>query len=249
MNQPFTFAIRNQSTTDIKLVPQPDLQPPDTAWAQLEEALRSEDGVVNRSRDELYARWLRGDAAIAVEDTGNIVGHVALYPILAGLQRTRIEQWLLRRLPQPDVYVGITGWTHPNHRQQGIGLQLRQAFYTPNINHGRLIIGTALGLGGSPLVAKYGFTLIGWDQIPFVSSLEGWFDGHRYYIPGHGWQTFDHLTAYNGSSEPPPHHDWNAHAHFWVSDSTLAAQLNADLQHLLDDDLAHWRTIIQHTTS
>ncbi len=231
-------------TGQLELVSLPEMRLPFASWQRLAAHIAADPNINTVPADELLRRYQAGHAQVAVA-SDEIVSFASVKPLLSSSQRDAVESILQGRvrrvqLPGVDVYESATGWTHADWRGLGLGYALRSQLYGNLQRHPSLIISVTRSTSAPRLLYKLGLRVISWDDVPFVSSLKGWFDAERRYTHDKGW--YDALRPYNGLSlNPREHeHDWGAYHHFWVSDIDTAVMLDAAYEgNVLD--LSRWR--------
>lgn len=248
----YTYIVRRRPAQSGQVEHMAQASVPDGAWQAAAALIAGETSVLTRSAEKMKTRWQNNQAAIAISEQQEIVAYVALAPSLASPTRQKLNEYLGLYLPQPDVYAGVTGWTHPDWRRLGLARAIRTPLYGQYTEHQQLVIVSTIGMGGSPVVSGMGFRLLGWDTVPFLSSLEGWYrPGEAYIIGDDYWQVYPGIEPYNGSHITPrthPDHEWHRYFHFWVSDEVIACQLDADLTQVLGGNLDLWRRAIAAQT-
>jgi hypothetical protein len=250
---PFTFAVAADKEREHAVRLEPcdisDISP--GMWEQLAAALTLETALFPYPASLLAKRCEEGYGAIAIAD-GSIASYIALVPIidhgpevpnwamLAGGLDLASQVW-----PATNVYLITTGWTAPAWRGLGINVSLRQRLVRQYLGPGNLALGGMVGLT-SPMLFQLGWRIVGWDHLPYVSSLVAVpvqeFPGRAADV----WHLPPGMSRYQG-----PHieldatdHPWQEYLYFWVSDIALAKELDEQLQTLFCGDLHHWRSVI-----
>lgn len=229
---------------ELQLVSLPDAKLTVSSWQRLAAEINADPNITPVPWETLQRRYIDGHAQIAAAGD-DIVCYCSVKPIFTAQEREGVEAALrgqIRRvhLPSIDVYESATGWTHPEWRGLGLGYTLRTHLYANLNRHHSLIYSVTRSPSVPRLLYKLGLRVIAWDDIPFVSSLKGWFYAERRYTHTLGWH--EALRPYNGRSlDPNEHqHHWSGYHHFWVSDVDTAVMLDAAYEgHVLD--LSRWR--------
>ncbi len=229
----------------VELRPLTDVTIPQAVWQRFEDVTRQERGLMEYDSDTLRERFERDQAALVWHD-GHIVAYISVVPALDAARRDLLKGLLSTAvLPTTDVYIGISGWTHPQWRRRGLASGVRRWLYGRYMRAGNLVVVSTIGMGGSPVVSKLGFRLVGWSQLPYVTSVEGWFrPPDDWYVLGQGWQRIAGLIPYDGPHRTPaddPDHEWAKYSHFWVSDEILAQPVDAQIAAAVGGDLYRWR--------
>ncbi len=218
----------------------------DGVWEAFAAAVAKETTVVGYPAAAFAARWRAGFTAIALAE-GMIVSHISFVPVLHGRTRQQLSMSLAVSLPQVDVYEGTTAWTHPNWRGKGVYQQLRKALIDRFNVDAHLLVGVTVGLGASPVLAKFNSRILAWREIPYLSSLiavpQNGFEAHSEHV----WHIPPTTRLYQGppmTFERRTDHDWDHFSHFWVANVPLAHALETDLQATFGGDLARWRAAI-----
>lgn len=219
----------------------------DGAWQRLAGDISTERTLIHYPGEVLSKRWELGYAAASVTD-GRIVSYVCLGPVYSAQNRGAFAETLgvsPAAMPEIDVYEFTTAWTAPEWRRFGISSQMRPALLE------RFFQAQALGASGmaglaSPVLAKLGWKIVGWNQLPFTSSLTG--------IPREGftaaaltgWRPPQGLKRYEGGHIPLENqtHSWKDYSYFWTSDVALAEELDHSLGGLVQGDLCRWRRAV-----
>ncbi len=222
-------------------------------WAELARELACQSSLIACSAEMLARRYEAGYAAVAVWK-GQIVSHVAMVPL--GCRETAFgaaHSWAtlfaangrMERLPSLDAYESASGWTAPAWRRKGISLALRRLLLAHYVDDGNLAVGGTAG-GALPVLARFGWHVLGWSTTPFVSSLIG--------MPVAGFEDRAALgrpapvglTRYEGPSfsADDPAVARSGFAYFIVSDLRLARHLDRELAEICRGDLHCWRLAI-----
>lgn len=220
-----------------------------SGWQTLAAAIALEASLTAYPAPVLANRWQQGYAATAIE-AGEIVSYTSVVPVYSEASRRRLGAIIgveAGQMPAIDLFEFATGWTRPDCRRKGISLQLRQKLLKRFSSLNCLHISVSIGLGASPILERLGWRLVGWSDIPFVTSLIG--------VPmagledkiGVGWSPPPELKRYEGAHLSPRQdtgHPWAEFCHFWLSNPALASELNRQLSALVKDDLDRWREAV-----
>lgn len=199
----------------------------------------------------LARRCQEGFAAITIFEN-RIVSYIALAPIIHSGDCAPTWESLASKLnlispilPVTNIYASSSGWTAKEWRGHGINLFLRKAIYSHYLVTPHLGVGGMVGLA-QPLLAQLGWRIIGWDHVPFISSLVSLPASE---FPVHATQSWHPplgTIRYQG-----PHigldvtgHPWEKYIYLWVSDDQIAEELDQQIQTLVAGDLHGWRSII-----
>lgn len=220
-------------------------------WERLVEDFTHEPTLFPPTAGLLARRVQKGYAAAAVFED-RIICYIALVPIVhsegcAPAWETLTASYHLESsdLPESNIYTSTSSWTAPEWRGRGINHSIRQPLFSRYLNAPHLGLSGMYGLA-SPLLAKIGWRIIGWDHVPFLSSLVG-IPAHEFPVQsGKLWGPTHKVLQYQG-----PHielestgHPWEKYLHLWVSDVKIAEELNRQLETLVSRDLHRWRSVI-----
>ena len=221
-------------------------------WQQLADSVASIKSLTPFPAHVLFNRWRQGYAAVAVAQH-EIVAYISCQPILFQATRQKLSEKLgidCECLPDIDTYEFLTGWTHPAWRRKDISLQLRRHLMAHFHGTNHFFISVTVGLGASPVSAKLGWQVMPWSEIAYVTSLiesraancaDGEPNGWR--VPGHKPYEEKHTPPIQGAG-----HEWEGYCYFWVSNPSLAVELNHRLAALVNGDLGRWRNVWQTET-
>jgi hypothetical protein len=246
---PLTFSIANGVNGHANLIPVPYSSISEQMWQEAAYNINLEKGLRHYPGQVLAERWQQGLASVAVKDDC-IVSYISLVPVLCQ------ETWPafctemgidLYTAPAIDVYGGATGWTHPAWRQKGISTQLRLPLYERLSAPNCLYICMTVGVGASPLLAKLGWRIAAWNQMPYVGSLMGVPITGFENLVGSAWWAPPDMTRYEGPHIVPGQdtaHDWPRFYHLWVSNAALAADMDKQLRKMAHGDLHCWHKAV-----
>jgi hypothetical protein len=246
---PLTFSIANGVNGHANLIPVPYSSISEQMWQEAAYNINLEKGLRHYPGQVLAERWQQGLASVAVKDDC-IVSYISLVPVLCQ------ETWPtfctemgidLCAAPDIDVYGGATGWTHPAWRQKGISTQLRLPLYERLSAPNCLYICMTVGVGASPLLAKLGWRVAAWSQMPYVGSLMGVPITGFENLVGSAWWAPPDMTRYEGPHIVPGQdtaHDWPRFYHLWVSNAALAADMDKQLREMAHGDLHRWHQAV-----
>lgn len=217
------------------------------AWLKLAKALKLSGMHVPVRAGVLESRWERGLAALVVHGE-DIISYTSLVALLNENIVARIsEHWNLKvNLANTKIYEASSGWTHPFWRSRGIYTRLRRIAHE-DLSEDMLAVTCCWGIGVSPILPKFGWTLVPWSQIPYVVSLYGVYEDGVLRVNGNQPIELE-LVPYEGAGSFPvstPLHDWNQSIHFWVSDETKAYQVNRLLEDAMAGRLLKWRELAE----
>jgi hypothetical protein len=246
--EPLTFSFAEISSSEyVELYPVPASLVSDEMWQELVNDVAAERGLIPHPSSVLARRWQGGYAAVAVKD-GRVASYISLIPIFSAANRSKLAALLdieSARLPATDVYEFATAWTHGAWRRKRVSLQLRPALLARFNAPGWLGASGMAGLS-SPVLAKLGWRILGWNAVPFTSSLIG--------IPlvgfedcaALGWRPPPGLERYEGPHVPldDTAHPWERYCYLWVSDVLLATEFNHQLVRATDGNLRRWREAV-----
>lgn len=244
MANTLTFRVRDAGQRYVDLVPASD--PPEfKMWQTFAAKITDESGLRPTPAEALIGRWERGEGAVLVHK-GEIIGHTSVVEIFCATNRIKFANALgidVGRLPAIDVWKLATAWTHPDWRRRHIQTQLTRALQDRCARRS-LITAVAIGLAGSPLVADFGWRIISWTGLPFMTALIGIpVSGYEDRVETRWWPPPD-VVRYNGPHISPyenANHDWAHYGHLWVSSPEIAQQLDDAFFALLGGDLDRWR--------
>lgn len=247
---PLTFSFTEPVTAErITLAPAPDTSIPDEAWRELARNVAREENLRPSTAGVLSGRWQQGLASVAVRD-GQILSYVSLVPILYEDTRPRFSAEIgvdVDRIPDMDMYGSSTGWTHLDWRRKGINSQLRTPLYRRCLGPCCFYIGVTVGLGASPVLVKFGWRIMAWSEIAYASGLAGVAIANSEDQVQSGWRVPPGMDPYEGphvSPDQDPDHDWSRFCHLWVSNVSMARELNDQWATLMGGDLARWREVV-----
>jgi hypothetical protein len=196
-------------------------------------------------------RWQQGNAAAVIYD-GCIIAYASLVPILCSTNQHKFTQALgtaldLNQLPAVNVYKLATVWTLPIWRRKGIHLQLIPALLKQgNSTREYLHTAVAVGLAGSPMMAALGWQIVGWNELPYASSLIGFpVKGFEALVELPWWPPAG-MQPYNGPHIDPRQntsHNWGRFCHLWMANVPRAIELDRQLAQLMKGDLRRWREV------
>ena len=244
-------AVTSDKQDGVLLYPMKYSRISERTWLRFTEGVHRESHLVSYDTSVLQERWRNGRAAIAL-DGDEIISYVSLIPI--------IEHEMLSLLSD---HVGVssceftnitldrsaTGWTHPAWRRLGLSFQLRQHLDAFHDRPFHFYLSICRGLGASYVLASLNWQLIGWNEIPFLSSLIGFPALDNASNPSLSQKTVD-LIPYQGPHIPIADlstHSWDEYCHFWISDRTLALALDKHFRACTNSDLKAWRLAIAET--
>ncbi len=239
-----TLSLQDAGDRLVKLVPTGEVVT-DEMWAEFARRITAESGLRPTPAATLAGRWRRGEGAVALEH-GRIIGHTSIVEIFCETNRAHFAQALgldATQLPGIDVWKLATSWTAPQWRRRHIQTQLT-AMLQSRCAQKCLFTAVAIGLAGSPMIAEFGWRIIGWNDAPFTSSLIGIpISGYADRVETRWWPPPD-VVRYNGPHISPHDdhgHDWAHFGHLWVSSIEIAHELDDQIRALLDNDLERWR--------
>ncbi len=251
--EPLTFAVHKDAPCEdsLPLQPFPQNAISEAMWEELAAQMAGERTLIPYPAATLARRHDRGYAAVAICDE-QIIGYTSLSPI--ALCSPGDYTWKTitvavdsdpASIPSIDVFEFTGSWTDPRWRGKRINLALRLPLARRFLNHHALGIGGMVGLTSSVL-AHLGWQVLAWNSVPFVSSLSA--------VPycdfadqaGMGWRPPEGVIPYQGPNIPYNHptHRWEKFCHFWVSEPSVAAQLNLELAALARGDLNCWQAAV-----
>jgi hypothetical protein len=220
-------------------------------WQQLAYDISRASTLFPTSASVLARRCQNGYAAVAVFEK-RIVSHIALAPIILQGGSKPTWQTLTRELhldpsalPAANMYASASGWTAKEWRGRGINLELREAIYSRYLTAPHLGVGGMVGLA-QPLLARLGWRILGWDKVPFVSSLVGIPVAEFPVQSMRSWSPPNGMLRYQGPhiSLDVADHPWQKYIYLWVSDDKIAVELDSQIQTLFSGDLHAWRSLV-----
>jgi hypothetical protein len=239
-----TFVLEKTDEPHVKLVPSQDTIS-DAMWEEFAHNITRESGLRPTPAETLVGRWQRGEGAAVIQD-GHIVGHASIVEIYCETNRRKFGAALgiaTALLPDIDVWKLATSWTAPQWRRRHIQMQLTKILQGQCAQKS-LFTAVAIGLAGSPAIAKFGWHIIGWSTVPFASSLIGIpISGHEDRVEVRWWPPPD-VVRYEGPHLFPldnTGHDWAHFGHLWVSSTPIAKELDQRLRTVLNNNLDRWR--------
>jgi hypothetical protein len=247
--EPLTFSFADVSPAErVDLVRSPVSSIPDTSWQELSNYVAHERGLRPCSANVLSERWQQGCAAVAIQDD-QIVGYISIVELLGEVTWGRFNAEIRRDCVRPniDMYGLATGWTHPAWRQKRVSLELRRQLLARFDDSNRLCISVTAGLGASPVLARLGWHIVAWSEIPYTSGLAGVPIAGFGDLVGEGWRLPPGMVPYEGQHTAPDQetaHDWKPFCYLWVSSVALATELDNQLLEMMDGDLRRWREIV-----
>jgi len=220
-------------------------------WEQLADDFTHEPTLFPYTACVLARRVQSGYAAAAVFEN-RIVCYIALAPIVHSGGCAPAWETLTAGLhldtsilPESNVYTSTSSWTAPEWRGRGINQSIRQPLFSRFLATPHLGVS---GMGGlaSPLLAKIGWRIIGWDQVPYIGCLVGIPASEFPAQSAKLWRPPHEMLQYQG-----PHiglestdHPWEKYIYLWVSDVKIAEELNRQIETLFGGDLTRWRSVI-----
>ncbi len=213
-------------------------------WTELAEQMAREKSLIPYEGSVFCRRWEQGYAAIVVKDE-QIISYISLVAIFGRLDRERFADVLgipLARLPEIDVYTFTGAWTNPVWRRKRVSIGLRPALLKRFGQQSYVGISGMAGLS-SPVLAKLGWHILGWDHVPYTSSLIALPKKDFKDSVHKGWQPPPGLIPYNGPHIPADDkaHPWSKYCYLWVWNTDLAIELNERLCLAMNGDLERWR--------
>ncbi len=242
---PLTFSVANGVNGHARLAPVSESSVSEQMWQEAAYNINLEKGLRHYPGQILAERWQQGLASIAVKDNC-IISYISLVPVLCrGTWPTLCADMDidLGAAPDLDVYGGATGWTHPAWRQKGISTQLRRPLYERLSAPNRLYICLTVGMGASPLLAKLGWRIVAWSQMPYVGALMGVPVTGFESLVGSAWWAPPDIERYEGPHIVPGQdggHNWPRFYHLWVSNTDVAADMDKQLREMVHGDLHRW---------
>ena len=244
MTHTLTFQVRDAEQRCIDLAPAAS-PPTFEMWQAFAGKIIDESGLRPTPPEALIDRWARGQGAVLLHE-GQIIGHTSLVEIFCAANRKKFTDALgiaVEQLPAVDVWKLATSWTDPDWRRRHIQMQLTRALEDRCAGK-YLLTAVAIGLAGSPLIVEFGWKIVSWAGLPFMTGLIG--------IPASGyedriearWWPPPGVVRYNGPHLSPYEdtgHDWARYGHLWVSSPEVARELDDAFCALLDGDLDRWR--------
>jgi len=248
--EPLTFSFTETSPKEhVKLFTVPVASISDEMWREFAQYTIAESGLRPTPASVLAERWRQGYAGVVAKDD-LIISHTGFTEILCRAKRSKFSDALgvdPARLPSIDVYKLTTAWTRPAWRKRGIHLQLTPALQRRFGTSECLYFAVAIGLAGSPMLAKLGWRIVGWSKIAYASSLIGMpMTGFENRVEERWWPPAD-MVRYEGEHISPydcyedNSHEWDRFCHLWVSSVPIATELNDQLSTLMNGDLCRWR--------
>lgn len=244
MANTLTFQVRDVEQRHIDLVPAAGPPKPEM-WQTFAGRITDESGLRPTPPEALIGRWARGEGAVLL-DGEQIIGHTSVVEIFCAANRARFADALgfnVEQLPAVDVWKLATAWTHPDWRRRHIQTRLTRALQDRCARQS-LITAVAIGLAGSPLVADFGWQIVSWAGLPFMTALIGIpVSGYEDRVEARWWPP-PGVVRYNGPHISPHEdtgHDWARFGHLWVSSSEIAGELDDAFFALLGGDLDRWR--------
>jgi len=203
------------------------------------------------SASVLARRAQKGYAAAAVFEN-RIVSYIALAPIVHSDSCAPAWETLTANLhldpsmlPGSNIYASASGWTAQEWRGRGINLSLRKSIYSTYLTAPHLAVGGMVGLA-QPLLAQLGWRIVGWDRVPYISSLVGIPTAEFPVQPAKSWSPPKGMLRYQG-----PHislesidHPWEKYIYLWASDVNIAEELDRQVETLFGGDLHRWRSLV-----
>ncbi|TVR20629.1 MAG: hypothetical protein EA396_10210 [Anaerolineaceae bacterium] len=232
---------------DGTLTHAPQTEIPPAAWQNLAANVAQEAALSPYPARVLAARLTAGRAGVVWSpDDRQIVHYSSLIQVIDAEIRLRMAGAVGITLPPIDIYEGATGWTHPDWRGRGLAMFFRRTLYAAFRTPSAFIMTMTVGIGASPLLLKLDWRLVGWDHLPYLSSLFAWRqdDGAMRHV-GPGWEVTAGKVPYLGDHvHRLDAHDWPRYYHLWVSDWPVARRFNDQLGRILGGDLPRWRDAV-----
>ncbi len=246
--KPLTYLLSEISTQKaVRLEPADNGAVPKVGWQKMAEQITYEESLKHYPAEVLRDRWQQGRAAIVV-NLSEIIAYMSLVPVYVETTRREFGRALgvePDQLPGINVYESATNWTHPAWRQRGISLQLHRRLLK-QFSGSNLYISIAAGLAVSPVLARLNWQLVAWNKIAFVSSLIGvpkaglegeikgrWLPQEMKLYEG------EHIALGQNTT-----HSWDNFCHFWVSDLSLASEMDRQLSTRLNENLQRWQKAV-----
>lgn len=207
------------------------------AWIEFKKALNAELSLFPYPLEVFKKRLSEGNMNVVIDNTGVIIATVSIFK-----KFTENIQRILQLEEQRGFWEIGSSWTHKSYRNRQIHRKLRK-IQLSEVPEGDTVISHTKGRGTSGISEKLEWTLLAYDEYPFVCSFAGWpLDQNKFLMPS--GLTVPARKLFLSSDRSKNNHEWEMYHHFWISDYEFAKDLEGKIRLIFDDNIVCWRKFL-----